>query len=84
MKNLNKETTQSKTMPRNMKIKTKVVHSKTKVAWNVIATTLGAKHKICSVPYFSANNQFLKNEALVHANYISYCFNNSDSISKLY
>jgi len=30
---------------------TKVKHSESKPAWNVIGTTLGGKHKIARVPY---------------------------------
>ena len=67
------------------KIKTKVVHSLSKNAWNVIGTKLGAKYKIARVPYVIHNHDVIdennKQEALTHANYISHCFNNSDIIT---
>jgi hypothetical protein len=70
-------------------IKTKVVHSESKNAWNVIGVTLGDKYKIARVPYVvfdeesweaaSTRNKFeaLRNkfEALEHAEFISKCFN---------
>lgn len=63
------------------KIKTKVVHSQSKDAWNVIGTQLGAKYKISRVPYTltsdDAVNEREKNEAFNHAEFISACFNNS-------
>ena len=33
------------------KVKTEVVHSRTKPAWNVIGKQLGGKYKIARVPY---------------------------------
>ena len=66
------------------KIKTKVVHSQSKAAWNVVATSLGYKYKIARVPYvISTNEEFCnkeRNEAYEHAEFISYCFNHSDDI----
>jgi hypothetical protein len=66
-------------------IKTKVVHSKSESAWNIIGTTLGAKYKIARVPYVAVSDPEVtdlnRNEALEHAEYISYCFNHSDMIS---
>ena len=61
-------------------IKTKVVHSKSKDAWNVIGTELGKKHKIAVVPYMVSEtlqivNERNKKEALQHAQFISDCFN---------
>lgn len=35
----------------NLKIKTKVVHSQSKTAWNVIGEQLGGKYKIARIPY---------------------------------
>lgn len=65
-------------------IKTKVVHSETKDAWNVVGTELGRKHKIARVPYFACEDKIIdtqnKAEALEHAKFISYCFNNADKI----
>lgn len=69
------------------KIKTKVVHSKSKTAWNVVGETLGCKYKIARVPYHIAEgdeyeimNTRNKAEALEHALFISHCFNNADII----
>jgi len=71
-------------MIRDPKIKTKVVHSKSNLAWNIIGTTLGGKYKIARVPYIEVNDkeEFIKNknEAFVHAEFISKCFNNSTII----
>lgn len=68
----------------NPKIKTKVVHSKTNPAWNVVGTKLGGKYKIAVVPYVVSDNMdvidFTRDEAQQHAEFISYCFNNSDFI----
>ena len=68
-----------------LNIKTTVVHSKSKAAWNVIGTRLGGKYKIARIPYavhdwseiLTAKN---RHEALVHAQFISQCFNNADKI----
>ncbi len=66
------------------KIKTRVVHSQTKSAWNIVGETLGGKYKIARVPYFVSDNQELSDkqrlEAFDHATFISYCFNNSYKI----
>lgn len=66
------------------KIKTKVVHSQTKPAWNIVGETLGGKYKIARVPYVCDKNEDLTNKgrakAFEHAKFISYCFNNSDGI----
>ena len=65
-------------------IKTKVVHSATKSAWNVVGDTLGGKYKIARVPYHVSGNDIIdhrdKDEAFQHAEFISWCFNNADSI----
>ncbi len=65
-------------------IKTAVVHSESKDAWNVIGRTLGKKYKIARVPYLATENKKLtaiaKAEAKNHAEFISFCFNNSDKI----
>ena len=56
-------------------MKTKVVHSQSKLAWNVIGTELGLKYKIARVPYEQCDNEVLntkaKNEALNIAIHIS-------------
>lgn len=69
----------------NPKIKTKVVHSLSKSAWNVIGEyPLGGKYKIARVPYLCIDNEKITDvnraEALNHATFISYCFNHSDVI----
>lgn len=69
---------------KNPKIKTKVVHSQTKASWNIIGEELGSKYKIARVPYIVLDSQELSDrnriEAFEHATFISYCFNNSDTI----
>jgi len=62
------------------KIQTRVVHSESKHAWNVIGTELGSKYKIARVPYTPvAGSNILsdreKQEAYEHAVFISTCFN---------
>ncbi len=56
-------------------MRTKVVHSQSKLAWNVIGTELGLKYKIARVPYEQCDNEALntkvKNEALYIAIHIS-------------
>lgn len=68
----------------NPKIKTKVFHSQSKDAWNVIGTILGKKYKIARVPYLVTKDEVFdnleKNEALNHALFISRCFNKSDDL----
>jgi hypothetical protein len=69
---------------KNPNIKTKVVHSQTKSAWNIIGKNLGGKYKIARVPYHVLDDEILSNrnrlEAFEHANFISNCFNCSDTI----
>lgn len=71
----------------NPNIKTKVVHSQSKSAWNVVNTGLGGKFKIARVPYLVTGNDIIdtveKSEALRHAQFISRCFNNSDKIMSI-
>lgn len=72
---------------KNPKIKTQVVHSKSKSAWNVIGTGLGDKYKIARVPYLAETGNAIidareKAEALEHATFISFCFNNAELICK--
>lgn len=64
------------------KIKTKVVHSESKAAWNVVGTSWGDKYKIARIPYHvylgdgnDTYNTICKAEALEHAQFISKCFN---------
>ena len=68
----------------NKKFKTKVVHSLSKSAWNVIGNKLGSKYKLARIPYivseFTEITDNKRREALEHANFISYCFNNYDTI----
>jgi len=71
---------------KNPNIKTKVVHSQTKSAWNVVGESLGCKYKIARIPYIVSDNEEIntreRKEALQYAEFISYCFNNSDKIVK--
>ena len=62
-------------------INTKVKHSESNNAWNVIGTTMGRKYKIARVPYVviigsKPLTKRNKTEAKEHADYISFCFNN--------
>lgn len=71
-------------MIKNPKIKTRVVHSQTKSAWNIVGESLGAKYKIARVPYLVIDNQILsdknRQEAFEHAEFINHCFNKSNQI----
>jgi hypothetical protein len=72
----------------NPRIKTRVVHSQSKSAWNVVGETLGGKYKIARVPYITIASEEISSrqrlEAFKHASFISYCFNHSDDICKTY
>jgi len=69
--------------------KTKVVHSESKKAWNVIGSSLGSKYKIARVPYCHDEsewsnkhlNSMWEKEAEKDAKFISECFNNREAIS---
>ena len=69
---------------KNPKIKTRVIHSQTKSAWNVVGTMPGSKYKIARVPYvcisIEKGSDIQRAEAFEHATFISHCFNNSDYI----
>jgi len=56
-------------------MKTEVVHSRSKDAWNVVGTELGGKYKIARIPYTQSDNDILntrwKHEALEIAMHIS-------------
>lgn len=69
------------------KIETKVVHSQTKPAWNVVGETWGKKYKIARIPYVVSTNSEIdrveRQEAFEHAKFISYCFNNFDAVMKI-
>ncbi len=71
----------------NPKIKTKVIHSESKDAWNIVAVGLGMKYKIARVPYLVTKDEVFdnieKNEAQYHALFISQCFNKSDDLMPL-
>lgn len=71
---------------KNPNIKTKVVHSQSKPAWNVVGTNVGLKYKIARIPYYDSTDQhvteILKEQAKEHAEFISWCFNNSGKILK--
>lgn len=69
----------------NPNIKTKVKHSESKNAWNVVITGIGKKYKIARLPYLVIEGDCVmtdieKSTALRQANFISFCFNNSDKI----
>lgn len=73
----------------NPNIQTKVVHSQSKPAWNVVSTVWGAKYKIARFPYaVDVNNEAassrMKYEALLHAQFASMCFNHSEEIIKTF
>lgn len=70
------------------RINTKVVHSLSKPAWNVVADKQwGAKFKIARCPYVVTGDKIGDNmrrqEAYEHAEYISFCFNNSGKIKDI-
>lgn len=58
-------------------MKTKVKHSESKSAWNIVGDELGGKFKIARIPYFIDNrlseelNALNRKEALEIANFIS-------------
>ncbi|MGD9678122.1 MAG: hypothetical protein AB7V16_07130 [Vulcanibacillus sp.] len=61
-------------------IYTKVVHSQSKDAWNVVGTEWMKKYKIARIPYLiipddSITTEINKEEAYQHATFISNCFN---------
>lgn len=71
----------------NPNIKVKIKHSESKKAWNIIGTMPGEKYKIARIPYHEENgegwemyNTRQKAEALKHAEFIVFCFNNSNEI----
>jgi hypothetical protein len=68
-------------------IKTKIVHSQSNSAWNIIGNDLGKKYKISRVPYLSTNDEEVtkreRAEAYQHAEFIKWCFNNSAKILTL-
>lgn len=65
-------------------MKTMVVHSQSKSAWNVVSVRTGDKYKIARVPYLVINDEKIdsinRGQAFEHAKFISYCFNHSDEI----
>ena len=71
---------------KNPMIKTKVVHSQTKAAWNIIGIQAGRKYKIARIPYLVTDHESAdlinRLEALYHAEYINCCFCHSDEIFK--
>lgn len=67
------------------RINTKVVHSLSKSAWNVVSNgNWGAKFKIARCPYIVTGDEngdnIRRQEAYEHAEFISYCFNKSMKI----
>lgn len=71
----------------NPNIKTKIVHSESKPAWNIIGAKLGGKYKIASVPYVPSEStediDSNRHKAFEHAKFISRCFNKSDLLMEL-
>jgi hypothetical protein len=71
----------------NPKINTKVIHSATKSAWNVVGTDLSKKYKIARFPYTVTGNEILdtieKSEALLHAQFVSKCFNKANLLIEI-
>lgn len=69
---------------KNPNIKTKLQHSHTKSAWNIVGIALGSKFKIARIPYIVTGNDKIdainREEAFEYAEFINYCFNNSDKI----
>jgi hypothetical protein len=64
---------------------TKVKHSESKSAWNVIDTEAGNTYKIARIPYnFVGDNEILTTQnkfwALERARFIDWCFRNSDKL----
>jgi len=60
-------------------ITTKVVHSQTKPAWNVVGISIPGKFKIARCPYEFCGSDIInereRKEAFEHATFISNCFN---------
>jgi len=71
---------------KNPNIRTRVVHSQSKSAWNIIGMEVGKRYKIARIPYLITEDTLLnikdQQEAYNIAEYISYCFNNSNEILK--
>ena len=63
-----------------MKYDTKVIHSESKTAWNVVNTRVGGTYKLARVPYTICNTGSIdereRKRALNIARYISECLNN--------
>lgn len=68
----------------------KIKHSESKTAWNIIGTIPGGKYKIARIPYHQDDKKGMemyntkqKVEALEHAEFIMFCFNNENKIRSL-
>lgn len=66
---------------------TKIKHSESKNAWNVIGDIAGGKYKIARIPYYQSKEKDMdmyntrqKAEALDDAEFISFCLNNRQKI----
>ena len=66
---------------------TKIKHSQSKNAWNIIGDIPGCKYKIARIPYYQSKEKGMdmyntrqKSEALDDAEFISFCLNNRQSI----
>lgn len=68
------------------KLNTRVVHSESKTAWNVVGTRLGGRYKIARVPYIVTGNDLFdereKKEAYELAVFISTSFNVIDEMQQ--
>ena len=72
-------------------IKVKIKHSKSIHAWNIVSMlSTGTKYKIAIIPYYQNDkrgNDVLiikaKAEALEHAEWICFCFNNVNEIKTM-
>jgi len=66
------------------KFETIVVHSRSKEAWNIISTRLGAKYKVAIIPYVVGDDTNVNTrnrlEALGHAEFISECLNHYEEV----
>lgn len=71
----------------NFNLETKVVHSESKDAWNVVSKRLGAIYKIARIPYTLIGDKKFDvkemSETLDYAKFISKCFEYSEEIFKI-
>ena len=71
---------------KNPNLNTRVVHSQSKSAWNIIGCNTGFKYKIARIPYYVTENEqtteINRLEAYEHAEFINYAFNNAQKVIK--